>query len=83
MYLFFILAYFLPSYTPLPPPPNSTKNQDLKKMKKTLEILSFYTSVPKIMIRSGIVPEIWCATDGWTEGHTDFWTDGWSGGQKK
>ena len=52
-------------------------------MKKTLEILSFYTSVPKIMIRSGIVPEIWCATDGWTEGHTDFWTDGWSGGQKK
>ena len=34
-----------------PPPPNSLKNQNLRKMKKKhLEISSFYTSVPKVMI---------------------------------
>ena len=32
------------------------------KMKKSMEI-SFYTSVPKIMIISYTVPEIWCVTD--------------------
>ena len=47
-------------------PPNSPKNQDFKKMKKTLKI-SFYICVPKIMIRC-MVPEIWCATDGQTDG---------------
>ena len=31
--------------------PNSPKNQNLKKMKKSLEISSFYEWVPKIMIR--------------------------------
>ena len=35
---------------PLPQPPNSPKNENFKKMKKRLEISSFYTSVPKIMI---------------------------------
>ena len=32
-------------------PPNSLKNQNFKKMKKHLEISSFYKCVPKIMIR--------------------------------
>ena len=33
------------------------------KMKKTLEILSFYTGVPKIMIIGFTVPEIWHMSD--------------------
>ena len=60
--LFFILGYFLPFY-----PPNSPKNQNSKKMKKTLEISSFYTCAPKIMIRRCAVPEKWYATDRRTE----------------
>ena len=63
---------FWPIFCPLAPPCpfhlTAQKIKISKKMKKTLEISSFYTSVPKIMIRSGTVPEIWCATDGWTEG---------------
>ena len=43
---FFILGNFLPFY-----PPNNPKNQNFKRKKKHLEISSFYTSVPKIMIR--------------------------------
>ena len=35
----------------------------LEKWKKLLEILSFYTSVPKIMFIGYTVPEIWCVTD--------------------
>ena len=35
----------------------------LKKWKKHLEISSFYTSVPKIMIICYTVPEIWWVTD--------------------
>ena len=35
----------------------------LKEWKKYLEISSFYTSVPKIMIICYNVPEIWSATD--------------------
>ena len=35
----------------------------LKNWKKHLEISSFYTSVPKIMIICYTVPEIWCVTD--------------------
>ena len=46
-----------------------------KKWKKHLEILSFYTCVPKIMIRWCIVPEIWCAADGQKGGQMDGWTD--------
>ena len=34
-----------------------------KKWKKNLEISSFYTSVPKIMIICYTVPEIWCVMD--------------------
>ena len=45
-------------------PPNNLKNENFKKMKKQLEITSFYTSVPKIMIRWYTVPEIWHMMDG-------------------
>ena len=48
-------------------PRNSPKNQNEKKnekKKQQLEISSLYTCVPKM------VPEIWCMTDGWTDGHT-------------
>ena len=48
-----IFGHFLPFY-----PPNSLKNENTKKMKKCLEISSFYTSVPKIMIVGYTVPEI-------------------------
>ena len=52
---FHLLGYFLPFY-----PPHSPKNKKIpKKWKETLEISSFYTSVPKIMIISYTVPDIW------------------------
>ena len=46
-------------------PPNNPKNQNFEKIKKKthLEILSVYTSVPKVMIISYTVPEIWHMTD--------------------
>ena len=56
--LFFAL---LTPPAPFPPPPNTQKNQNFKKLK-------LYTCVPKIMIRWCTVPEIWCATDGRTDG---------------
>ena len=52
------MHHFLPFY-----PPNSLKNENSKKMKKQLEISSFYASVPKIMILCYTVPEIWRLTD--------------------
>ena len=51
-------AIFCP-FTPL----TAQKIKILKKWKKHLEISSFYTSVPKIMIICYTVPEIWCVTD--------------------
>ena len=48
-------------------PPNSPKNENIKKWKKCLELSSFYMCSPKIMIRWCMVPEIWCETDGWTD----------------
>ena len=42
-----------------------------KKWKKRLEISSFYTCISKIMIWWCKVPEIWCATDGQTNGKRD------------
>ena len=42
---------------------NSPKNQNFKKMKKSLEISSFYILVSEIMIISYTVPEIWHMTD--------------------
>ena len=50
---------------PHPSPRNTPKNENLKKKKKKkhLEILSFYTSVPEIMIICYTVPEIWHVTN--------------------
>ena len=62
----FHFGLFLPFYPPIIP-----KNKISKKMKKHLEISSFYTVVPKIMIRWCTVPKIWCVTDGWTDGRTE------------
>ena len=42
-----------------------------KKKKKNHLELPFYTCVPKIIIRWCMVPEIWCATDGLTDGRTE------------
>ena len=45
-------------------PPLTTQNiKTLKKFKKTLEILSFYTRVPKIRIICYTDPKIWRVTD--------------------
>ena len=44
---FVILDHFLPFYPPL----TAQNTKILKKLKKFLEILSFYTCVQKIMIR--------------------------------
>ena len=45
-------------------PPNNTENQNFeKKRKKHQQILSFYDSIPKIMIIRYTVPEIWHVTD--------------------
>ena len=52
------LAIFCP-FTPL----TTQKLKIFKKWKKQLEIPSFYTSVPKILIISYTVPEIWRLTD--------------------
>ena len=46
------------------------KNQNFNK-KKYLEISSFYTCVPKIMIRWCTVPEKWCMTDEQKKWHTE------------
>ena len=43
------------------PLPNSPKKEYIKK--KHLEISSFYTSVPKLMIICYTVPEIWRMTN--------------------
>ena len=51
-------------------PQQPKKSKFLKKWKKHLEILSFYTCVPKIMIRWCTVPEKWCVTDGRMEKKT-------------
>ena len=60
-YIFiFIFSYFLPFY-----PPNTSNNENFKKKrkKKGLEITSFYTRVPKIMIICYTVPKIWHKTN--------------------
>ena len=43
-------------------PQNSLKNENFKKMKKSLKISSFYTSELKIMTICYNVPEIWHVT---------------------
>ena len=69
---FFILGYFCPFYSP-----NWPKKTKLKKKKweKRLEISSFYSSVPKIMIICYNAPGIWCATDRWMNGQIDGRTE--------
>ena len=49
-------------------PVTAQKIKISKTWKKCLEISSFYTCIPKIMIRWCTVPEIWCATGGQTDG---------------
>ena len=44
-------------------PTNSAKNENIKTVKKDLEISSVYTDVPKIMIIVYTVPAIWRMTD--------------------
>ena len=65
-YYFSFWAIFCP-FTPL----TTQKMKIKKKWKKYLEISSFYICVPKIMIRWYMVPEIWCTTEGWTDGRTE------------
>ena len=65
---------FLPFYT-------AQKIKISKKFKKHLEISSFYTCVPQIMIKWCTVPEKWCATDGksdkqWCVLHLKIWKVG-------
>ena len=55
---FLLLDHFLPFY-----PTNNPKGLDFEKWKNVLEILSFYTSVPKIMIICCTVPQIWHVTN--------------------
>ena len=58
--IFVILGHLLPFCTN-----NLQKfwNQNFEKMKKHLEISSFYTSVPKLMIICHTTPEIWYITN--------------------
>ena len=44
-------------------PFTAQKNKILQKWKKYLEISLFHISVPKLIIRWCMVPEIWCMTD--------------------
>ena len=57
--IFCHLGQFFCPFTPL----KTWKINILNKWRKNLEILSFYTSIPKIMIICCTVPEIWCVTD--------------------
>ena len=56
-------AIFCP-FTPI----IAQKIKIFKKWKKHLQAWSFFICVPKFMIRWCTVPEIWCATDGQTDG---------------
>ena len=56
--LFVILGHFLHFYLS-----NNPKNQNFEKMKKHLEISSFYKNVPKNMIICYNIPKIWRMTD--------------------
>ena len=44
-------------------PSKAQKMKISQNWKKTLEISSFYTSIPKIMIMGYTVPKIWCVLD--------------------
>ena len=55
-----ILGHFLPFYPTLH---NNLKNQNFEKVKKNVELLSFYTCVPQMTIIWYMVPEKWSMTD--------------------
>ena len=57
-WLFFTLGYFLHFCLV-----TCSKNKNFKKIKKTPGDITFYTSVPKIMIICNTFPEIWHVTD--------------------
>ena len=61
--------------TPPPPPLTAWKIKISEKWKKSLEISSFYTSVPQIRIRWCTVPEIWCMTEGQADGLSERRTE--------
>ena len=71
-----ISCYFLPFY-----PLTAQRIKISKKREKYLEILPFYTCVPKIMIKWCTIPEIWFATNGRTDRQRDGLTDGQMDGQ--
>ena len=60
-------AIFCP-FTPLTAQKIKISKNEKKKQQKNLEIPSCYACAPKIMIRWCTVPEIWCETDGRTDG---------------
>ena len=63
----FHYGLFLPFYSF-----NSPKTKISKKKKKKMPgDSSFYTSAPKTVIRWCTIPEIWCVTDGRTDGRTE------------
>ena len=59
---FIIFGHFLPFYPPPPLSLTARKKKISKKLKRHLEISSFYTSAPKFMIISYTVPKIWHVT---------------------
>ena len=66
--IIFHFGLFFALLLPLPPL-IAQKIKILKKWKKCLDIIILqYICVPKIMIRSYTVPEIWCMMDRWTDG---------------
>ena len=67
-----VFCHFGPSFAPSDPP-NNWKNQNFEKIKKSLEILSFYTCVPKMTIIWCMVPEIWSVADIFVSFWTIFW----------
>ena len=66
IFIFYVGLFFafLPLY-------QTKKAKSFTKWKMNLEILSYYTCLPKIMITWRTVPEIWCAMDRRTDGRID------------
>ena len=65
-----IVIFHFGLFFALSPPWLARKMKISKKFLKSLEI-SFYTCVPKIMIRWCTVPKKWCATDGRMDGRME------------
>ena len=58
------IKFFLSSWAISPPPPPTAQKMKISKNReKYLEISTFYTSAPKIMIICYTVLEIWCMAD--------------------